>query len=96
MASVEITRLARDDLDELIQSRNLPEDARARVSRSLLILHEFPRAGKALSGAWRDCRAVIGPWGWLIVVYLYDERKDRAVVIAFQDARTSGAATAGA
>jgi hypothetical protein len=45
-----------------------------------------------LSGVWRDCRAVIGPWGWLIVVYVYLENDDRAVVIAFHDARTSKSA----
>jgi len=57
-------------------------------------LHEFPRAGKQLSGVWRECRAIIGPWGWLVIVYMYIESDDRVVVIAFQDARTSGAATA--
>jgi len=64
------------------------------VSRSLLALHEFPRAGKQLSGVWRECRAIIGPWGWLVIVYMYVEADARVVVIAFQDARTSGAATA--
>jgi len=95
MVSLEITRLAREDLRELIETRHLPDDARERVSRSLLTLREFPRAGKKLSGVWRDCRALIGPWGWLIVVYMHFEPEDRVVVIAFQDARTSSAATAG-
>lgn len=45
-------------------------------------------------GVWRDCRALIGPWGWLIVVYTYIEVEDRVVVIAFHDARTSDAAIA--
>lgn len=63
--------------------------------RSLKSLRDqFPRAGKQLSGAWRDCRALIGPWGWLIVVYMYIEAEDRVVVIAFHDARTSDAAIA--
>jgi hypothetical protein len=57
-------------------------------------LKEFPRAGKQLAGVWRDCRALIGPWGWLIVVYMYIEAEDRVVVIAFHDARTSDAAIA--
>ncbi|MBK5218191.1 MAG: hypothetical protein JJE35_00130 [Thermoleophilia bacterium] len=94
MATVEVTRLARDELRELIEARRLPGDTRDRVSRSLLALEEFPRAGKQLSGVWRDCRALIGPWGWLIVVYMYLEAEDRIVVIAFHDARTSEAATA--
>ncbi len=62
--------------------------------RSGQILGEFPEAGKRLSGIWRDCRALIGPWGWLIVVYVYLEVEDRVVVIAFHDARTSASAIA--
>ncbi len=91
MATIEVTRLARDELRELIETRQLPVDTRERVSRTLLTLEEFPRAGKQLSGPWRDCRALIGPWGWLIVVYMYIEAEDRIVVIAFHDARTSDA-----
>jgi len=94
MATIEVTRLARDELRELIQTRQLPADTRERVSRTLLTLEEFPRAGKQLSGAWRDCRALIGPWGWLIAIYMYIEAEDRVVVIAFHDARTSDAAIA--
>lgn len=92
MPAIEGARQARDELRGLIESRQLPADTRERVSRSLLILEEFPRAGKQLSGVWRDCRALIGPWGWLIVVYLYIEAEERVVVIAFHDARTSDAA----
>ena len=94
MASIEVTREAREELRELIETRSLPDDTRTRVSRSLLALHEFPRAGKQLSGVWRECRAIIGPWGWLVIVYMYVESDDRVVVIAFHDARTSSAATA--
>jgi hypothetical protein len=94
MTTIEVTRLARDRLYELIETRQLPADTRERVSRTPLTLEEFPRAGKQLSGVWRNCRAVIGPWGWLIVVYTYIEAEDRAVVIAFHDARTSDAAIA--
>jgi hypothetical protein len=60
MATIEVTRLARDALQELIKTRELPLDTGKRVSRSLLTLEEFPRAGKQLSGVWRDCRALIG------------------------------------
>lgn len=93
MPAIEITRQARDELRGLIETRQLPPDTRDRVARSLRTLEEFPRAGKQLSGVWRDCRAVIGPWGWLIVVYMYIEAESRVVVIAFHDARTSEAAT---
>lgn len=94
MPAIEVTRQARDELRSLIETRRLPADTRDRVSGSLLILEEFPRAGKQLSGIWRDCRALIGSWGWLIVVYMYVESEDRVVVIAFHDARTSDAAIA--
>lgn len=94
MASIEVTRAARAQLRELIETHSLPGDTRTRVSRSLLTLHEFPRAGKQLFGVWRECRGIIGPWGWLVIAYMYIESDDRVVVIAFQDARTSSAATA--
>jgi hypothetical protein len=94
MATIEVTRLARDELRGLIETRDLPLDTGKRVSRSLLTLEDFPRAGKQLSGVWRDCRALIGPWGWLIVVYMYREAEGRVVVIAFHDARTSDAVIA--
>jgi plasmid stabilization system protein ParE len=94
MAKIEVTRLARDELRGLIESRRLPDDTRERVKRSLRTLEDFPRAGKQLSGVWRDCRALIGPWGWLIVVYVYVEAEDRVVIVAFHDARTSDAAIA--
>jgi mRNA-degrading endonuclease RelE of RelBE toxin-antitoxin system len=94
MPTIEVTRQAREELRELIKTRQLPPDTRKRVSRVLLTLEEFPRAGKQLFGVWRDCRALIGPWGWLIVVYMYIEAENRVVVIAFHDARTSDAAVA--
>lgn len=94
MAAIEVTRQARDELRDLIETRHLPADTRERIARSLLTLEEFPRAGKQLSGVWRDCRALIGPWGWLIVVYMYIESEGRVVVIAFHDARTSDAVVA--
>lgn len=94
MSAIEVTRQARDELLGLIESRQLPADTWDRVARSLLTLEEFPRAGKQLSGVWRDCRALVGPWGWLIVVYIYIESEDRVVLIAFHDARTSDAAIA--
>jgi len=63
MTTIEVTRQARDELRGLIETRQLSADTRERVSRALLMLEDFPRAGKQLSGVWRDCRALIGPWG---------------------------------
>jgi hypothetical protein len=51
MTVIEVTRLARDELRELIETRQLPADTRDRVSRALLMLEEFPKAGKQLSGS---------------------------------------------
>lgn len=89
MASVEIARLAREDLAELIATRSLPADTEQRIWRSLLTLEQFPRSGRPLTGAWSDYRAMVGPWGWVIVVYVYVERDDRVAVVAFQDARSA-------
>jgi plasmid stabilization system protein ParE len=94
MPAIEVTRQARDELRTLIETRQPPADTQKRVSRSLRTLGEFPRAGKRLSGVWRDCRALIGPWDWMILVYTYIEAEDRVVVVAFHDARTSDAAIA--
>jgi len=44
---------------ELVEHMIRTERGRERVSRTLLVLEEFPRAGKQLSGVWRDCRALI-------------------------------------
>ena len=94
MATVEVARLAETTLGELIETRSLPADTRERVGRSLLALEEFPRAGKVLSGPWRGYRAVVGPWGWLIVVYTYEEAQDRVTVVALHDARSARSASA--
>lgn len=53
MATIEATRRARDELRELIETHRLPLDTRERVSRALLTLEEFPRAGKQLSDIWQ-------------------------------------------
>lgn len=90
---VEIARVAERDLEELIATRELPDGARERVGRSLLTLEQFPRGGRSLSGRWRGLRALIGPWGWLIAIYAYEEARDRVTVVTFQDGRSAGAAT---
>jgi len=94
MATVEIALVAEHDLAELIHSRDLPRDTRKRVGRSLLTLEQFPRGGRSLTGRWHGLRALIGPWGWLIAIYSYEEARDRVTIVAFQDARAAGAATA--
>lgn len=94
MASVEVARAAVEDLDALIRSHSLPGDTRARVARSLAALEQFPRMGPELGGRWDGFRFLLGPWRWLLLVYVYLEDEDRAVVVTMQDARSSRSASA--
>lgn len=94
MASVELARTAIDDLDALIITHSLPADTRTRVARSLRELGRFPLLGAPLEGGWDGFRFVVGPWRWLLLVYVLLEAEDRVVVVTIQDARTSTAATA--
>ena len=92
MARVELAVAAVEDLDSLIRTNSLPPDTRARVARSLRSLAEFPNIGPALAGRWDGFRFILGPWRWLILVYVFIEAEDRVVVVTIQDARSSTAA----
>ena len=94
MARVELATAAGEDLDNLIRTHSLPADTRSRVARSLRSLARFPKMGPALGGRWEGFRFILGPWRWLILVYVYIESEDRVVVVTIQDARSSTAATA--
>lgn len=94
MARVELAVAAVEDLDSLIRTHSLPADTRARVARSLRSLAEFPNIGPALTGRWDGYRFILGPWRWLILVYVFIEGEDRVVVVTIQDARSSSAVTA--
>lgn len=94
MASVELARAAVEDLDDLIRTHSLPGDTRARVARSLRPLQEFPLIGPELSGRWAGMRFLLGPWRWMIVVYVVIAEEDRVVVVTIQDARAASAPTA--
>jgi len=37
----------------------------------------------------------MGPWRWLVLVYIYLEAEDRVVVVTMRDARSSTSVTAG-
>jgi hypothetical protein len=93
VASVELAHAAVDDLDVLIRSHSLPDDTRARVVRSLRPLERFPRMGQALSGRWQGFRFLLGPWRWMLFVYVYLEEEDRVVVATIQDARSATSVT---
>ena len=49
--------------------------------------------GPALNGRWEGFRFLLGPWRWLLLVYVVIESEDRIVVVTIQDARSSTAAT---
>ena len=94
MASVELAVAAVEDLDALISTQSLPADTRSRVARSLRGLEQFPLMGAPLDGRWEGFRFVLGPWRWLLLVYVFIESEDRVVVVTIQDGRSSAAATA--
>jgi len=94
MATVELAATAVADLDTLVRTHSLPADTRARVRRSIAPLAQFPRLGPELAGRWGDLRFLLGPWRWMVLVYVFIESEDRVLVVTVQDARTSTAATA--
>ncbi len=94
MPRVEISVAAREDLERLISSHSLPDDTRERLRGSLRHLERFPLLGAALEGRWEGFRFVLGPWRWLVVVYVFLEEDDRIVVVTIQDGRAAAAPTA--
>jgi hypothetical protein len=95
VASVELARAAVEDLDHLVRTHSLPVDTRARVARSLRSLERFPLMGTELTGRWEGLRFLLGPWRWLLLVYVFIESEDRVVVVTIQDARSSASPTSG-
>lgn len=92
MAQVELAAAAVEDLDHLILTLSLPADTRQRVRRSLAPLSRFPRIGPELDGDWAGLRFLLGPWRWMLIVYRFEDSRDRVVVVTIQDARSSRAA----
>jgi plasmid stabilization system protein ParE len=93
VAQVELARAAVADLERLVLTLSLPSDTPERVRGTLRSLERFPRLGPELTGRWEGFRFLLGPWRWMLLVYILDERRDRVVIVTIQDARTSGAAT---
>lgn len=94
MPRVELTATAVADLDRMIRTHSLPADTKRRVKRVLVPLRRFPRLGPQLTGRWRGFRFLLGPWRWMVIVYVLLKDDDRVVVVTIQDARSSTAATA--
>ncbi len=93
MAHVELARAAVADLDQLVRTHSLPGNTRERMRNSLEPLQHFPRLGSELTGRWEGFRFILGPWRWMLLVYTFDQDRDRVVVVTIQDARRSTAAT---
>jgi plasmid stabilization system protein ParE len=94
LARVVVTPRAVADLRGLIDGLGLPANALVRVQRALRMLERFPLAGRALTGRWEGTRFVIGPWPWMILVYVHDSDDDAVYVVAVHDGRSASAATA--
>ena len=93
MPTVELTATAVQRIEALIETHQLPPNTFDRVAASLEPLLSFPLAGRALRGGWEGLRALVGPWSWMLLIYVYDERRDRVIVVTVQDARMSSSAT---
>jgi hypothetical protein len=89
VARVEVSAVAVDDLDRLIRTHTLPADTRERLKRSLSVLERLPLLGPALEGRWSGFRFILGPWRWMILVYVFLEPEDRVVIVTIQDGRSS-------
>lgn len=96
MARIEWSESAVSALDKLVLSHSLPIDTRERVTHSLRPLERFPRFGPELAvlGDGSELRFLIGPWPWLVLVYLYDEREQRIVVVSPEDGRAASSTIA--
>jgi plasmid stabilization system protein ParE len=93
MAAVIVTPTAVRDLERLVASHSLRADTIERFKRSIACLGSFPLIGAPLDDRWARYRFVLGPWRWMLVVYVYDESRDRVAIVTVQDARSSRAAT---
>jgi plasmid stabilization system protein ParE len=89
VTQVELSAVAVEDLERLIRSHTLPSDTRERVRSTLALLSRFPQLGPELVGRWSGFRFVLGPWRWMVIVYVHIEDADRVVVVTIQDGRSS-------
>jgi hypothetical protein len=91
MARIEWSESAVSALDQLVLSHSLPPETRDRVRGSLRPLERFPRLGPeiAVLADGLELRFLIGPWPWLVLVYVYDEVEERVVVVSPEDGRSA-------
>jgi hypothetical protein len=84
---------AADDLAALIRSHSLPLDTPERFKKSIAPLAALPLLGPALDRRWDGHRYTLGPWRWMIIVYVFDAELDEVGIVAVQDGRSSSAVT---
>ncbi len=95
MAEIRLSVAAVEKLERMIVTHSLPSDTKDRVRHSLRIVEQFPYAGRELDGRWRPIRFILGPWRWLLILYVYNDQEDVVQVVTIQDARSSLAGTSG-
>ena len=93
MARLVVTPAALDDLDLLIRTHSLPADTRDRLKRSLRPLAPVPRLGPELGGHFAGFRFVLGPWRWMLVIYVLDEDANDVAIVTIHDGGSSRAVT---
>ena len=91
MTRVELTELARQDLDSLIRTRELPASTYDRVGSVVEQLRSFPLSGRLVGGRYSASRSISVAWGWLVLHYIYDEEADYVYIVGVVDGRTRGA-----
>jgi plasmid stabilization system protein ParE len=92
---VELAEAAVEDLARLVETHSLPADTWQRVRRSLDPLARFPLLGAPLAGRWAGYRFLLGPWRWLVLVYVHLPEDDRVAVVTVQDGRAARSPTHG-
>lgn len=93
MTRLEWSEQALVGLERLRLTHSLPPDTRDRVESSAEPLSRFPRFGPELRERpdRGELRFLIGPWPWLVIVYLYLESEDRVVLVSVEDGRAATA-----
>lgn len=91
MARLEWSEDALLALERLRVTHTLPADTRQRIEDSAAPLARFPRLGPELRTLREggELRFLLGPWPWLLVVYVYLEHDDRVVVVSVEDGRAA-------
>lgn len=91
MARLEWSESALSGLDRLRLTHSLLADTRERLEATARPLERFPRLGPQLrthdDGA--ELRFLIGPWPWLVIIYLHLEAENRVVVVSVEDGRAA-------